>query len=286
MRKMDKFKSYIKLARLDKPVGIYLLLWPSLIGLMLGILESSLFELKSFLIVLIGSILVRSCGCVINDISDHKFDKLVARTKDRPLASGEISLKEAWVFFFLTAAACFGLLIFVPKITLYISIIIAVFIIIYPLTKRFIKAPQFFLGLTFGSGTLISFSLVSTNFSISILLLFLGTVLWIISFDTIYALEDIEDDRIIGINSTPILWGDKAIFISKIFHILFYFSLLLIFFINQFSLFFLVILLIMLGIYFYQTNLIHQQKYLEAFKVNNFIGMVAVIGFATEVFLL
>ena len=283
---MNKFKSYIKLARLDKPVGIYLLLWPSLIGLMLGILESSLFELKSFLIVLIGSILVRSCGCVINDISDHKFDKLVARTKDRPLASGEISLKEAWMFFFLTAAACFSLLIFVPKITLYISMIIAVFIIIYPLTKRFIKAPQFFLGLTFGSGTLISFSLVSTNFSISILLLFLGTVLWIISFDTIYALEDIEDDRIIGINSTPILWGDKAIFISKIFHILFYFSLLLIFFINQFSLFFLAILLIMLGIYFHQTNLIHQQKYLEAFKVNNFIGMVAVIGFATEIFLL
>lgn len=286
MRKMDKFKSYIKLARLDKPVGIYLLLWPSLIGLMLGILESSLFELKSFLIVLIGSILVRSCGCVINDISDHKFDKLVARTKDRPLASGEISLKEAWMFFFSTAAACFSLLIFVPKITLYISMIIAVFIIVYPLTKRFIKAPQFFLGLTFGSGTLISFSLVSTNFSISILLLFLGTVLWIISFDTIYALEDIEDDRIIGINSTPILWGDKAIFISKIFHILFYFSLLLIFFINQFSLFFLAILLIMLGIYFYQTNLIHQQKYLEAFKANNFIGMVAVIGFATEIFLL
>lgn len=283
---MDKFRSYIKLARLDKPVGIYLLLWPSLIGLMLGMLESNLFELKSFLIVLIGSILVRSCGCVINDISDHKFDKLVARTKDRPLASGEISLKEAWMFFFLTAAACFSLLIFVPKITLYISMIIAVFIIIYPLTKRFIKAPQFFLGLTFGSGTLISFSLVSTNFSISILLLFLGTVLWIISFDTIYALEDIEDDRIIGINSTPILWGDKAIFISKIFHILFYFSLLLIFFINQFSLFFLAILLIMLGIYFHQTNLIHQQKYLEAFKVNNFIGMVAVIGFATEIFLL
>lgn len=283
---MDRFKNYIKLARLDKPVGIYLLLWPSLIGLMLGILESSLFELKSFLIVLIGSILVRSCGCVINDISDHKFDKLVARTKDRPLASGEISLKEAWMFFFLTAAACFSLLIFVPKITLYISMITAVFIIIYPLTKRFIRAPQFFLGLTFGSGTLISFSLVSTNFSISILLLFLGTVLWIISFDTIYALEDIEDDRIIGINSTPILWGDKAIFISKIFHILFYFSLLLIFFINQFSLFFLAILLIMLGIYFYQTNLIHQQKYLEAFKANNFIGMVAVIGFATEIFLL
>ncbi len=123
------------------------------IGLMLGILESSLFELKSFLIVLIGSILVRSCGCVINDISDYKFDKLVSRTKDRPIASGEISLKEAWIFFFITASFCLSLLIFVPKITLYISMIIAVFIIIYPLTKRFLKAPQFFLGITFGSGT-------------------------------------------------------------------------------------------------------------------------------------
>jgi 4-hydroxybenzoate polyprenyltransferase len=283
MRKKSKIKSYIKLARLDKPVGIYLLLWPSLIGLMLGILESSLFELKSFLIVLIGSILVRSCGCVINDISDHKFDKLVARTKDRPLATDEISLREAWIFFFITAAACFSLLMFVPKITLYISIIIAAFILIYPLTKRFIKAPQFFLGITFGSATLISYSLISTNFSISILILFLGVVLWIISFDTIYALEDIEDDRIIGVNSTPILWGDKTILISKILHILFYFSLLLIFFINQFSPFFLVILLTMLSIYFYQTNLIREQKYQEAFKVNHYIGMIAAIGFAAEI---
>jgi 4-hydroxybenzoate polyprenyl transferase len=282
---MNKFKSYIKLSRLNKPIGIYLLLWPSLIGLMLGVLESSFIEVKSFLIVLIGSILVRSCGCVINDISDHKFDKLVARTKDRPLVTGEITLKEAWIFFFFTAGLCFSLLIFVPKITLYISMVIAAFILIYPLTKRFLKAPQFFLGITFGSGTLVSYSLASTHFSLSILLLFLGTVLWIISFDTIYALEDIEDDRIIGVNSTPILWGDKAIFISKILHLLFYVSLLLIFFINQFSLFFLAMLLIMLGIYFYQTNLIREQKYLEAFKVNHFIGMLAAISFAAEIFL-
>lgn len=163
--------------------------------------------------------------------------------------------------------------------------VIAAFILIYPLTKRFLKAPQFFLGITFGSGTLVSYSLASTHFSLSILLLFLGTVLWIISFDTIYALEDIEDDRIIGVNSTPILWGDKAIFISKILHLLFYVSLLLIFFINQFSLFFLAMLLIMLGIYFYQTNLIREQKYLEAFKVNHFIGMLAAISFAAEIFL-
>ena len=277
---------YFKLARLDKPVGIYLLLWPSLMGLMLGGINSDIYEVKNFFIVLIGAILVRSCGCVINDISDHRFDKLVSRTKDRPIASGQISLREAWLFFFLLALSSLGLLLFVPKTTIYISMIIAVFILLYPLTKRFLKAPQFFLGITFGSGTLISYSLVSTNLSLSILLLFIGTVLWIISFDTIYALEDIEDDKLIGINSTPILWGDKAIIISKILHLLFYFSLLLIFYINQFSPLFLAILLLLFCIYFYQNSLVNQGKYLKAFKMNNWVGMIASIGFAIEIFLI
>ena len=277
---------YFKLARLDKPVGIYLLLWPSLMGLMLGGINSDIYEVKNFFIVLIGAILVRSCGCVINDISDHRFDKLVSRTKDRPIASGQISLREAWLFFFLLALSSLGLLLFVPKTTIYISMIIAVFILLYPLTKRFLKAPQFFLGITFGSGTLISYSLVSTNLSLSILLLFIGTVLWIISFDTIYALEDIEDDKLIGINSTPILWGDRSIIISKILHLLFYFSLLLIFYINQFSPLFLAILLLLFCIYFYQNSLVNQGKYLKAFKMNNWVGMIASIGFAIEIFLI
>jgi 4-hydroxybenzoate polyprenyltransferase len=277
---------YFKLARLDKPVGIYLLLWPSLMGLMLGGISSDIYEVKNFFIVLIGAILVRSCGCVINDISDHRFDKLVSRTKDRPIASGQISLREAWLFFFLLALSSLGLLLFVPKTTIYISMIIAVFILLYPLTKRFLKAPQFFLGITFGSGTLISYSLVSTSLSLSILLLFTGTVLWIISFDTIYALEDIEDDKLIGINSTPILWGGRAITISKILHLLFYFSLFLIFYINQFSPLFLAILLLLFIIYFYQNSLVNQGKYLKAFKMNNWVGMIASTGFAIEIFLI
>ena len=277
---------YFKLARLDKPIGIYLLLWPSLMGLMLGGIISDIYAVKNFFIVLIGAILVRSCGCVINDISDHKFDKLVSRTKDRPIASGQISLREAWLFFFILALSSLCLLLFVPITTIYISMIIAAFILLYPLTKRFLKAPQFFLGITFGSGTLISYSLVSTSFSLSILLLFIGTVLWIISFDTIYALEDIEDDKLIGINSTPILWDDKAIIISKILHLLFYFSLLLIFYINQFSLLFLVILLLLFCIYFYQNSLVNQGKYLKSFKMNNWVGMIASISFAIEIFLI
>jgi len=283
---ISKLMIYLRLARLDKPVGIYLLLWPSLIGLMLGISNSGIYDLKNFFIVLIGSILVRSCGCVINDISDYKFDKLVSRTKDRPIAKGEISLKSAWIFFCILASSCLGLLMFVPKTTAQISVVIAVFILMYPMTKRFLKAPQIFLGITFGSGTLISYSLVSTNFSLSIFIMFLGTILWIISFDTIYALEDVDDDRVIGINSTPILWEDKTIIISKILHLLFYFSLLLIFYVNQFSLLFLAILFILLCIFLYQYSLVAERKYLKAFKTNHWVGMFAAIGFAVEIFLI
>jgi 4-hydroxybenzoate polyprenyltransferase len=283
---ISKLMIYLRLARLDKPVGIYLLLWPSLIGLMLGISNSGIYDLKNFFIVLIGSILVRSCGCVINDISDYKFDKLVSRTKDRPIAKGEISLKSAWIFFCILASSCLGLLMFVPKTTAQISVVIAVFILMYPMTKRFLKAPQIFLGITFGSGTIISYSLVSTNFSLSIFIMFLGTILWIISFDTIYALEDVDDDRVIGINSTPILWEDKTIIISKILHLLFYFSLLLIFYVNQFSLLFLAILFILLCIFLYQYSLVAERKYLKAFKTNHWVGMFATIGFAAEIFLI
>jgi len=286
MQMISKLMIYLRLARLDKPVGIYLLLWPSLMGLMLGGLNEGYIDFENYLFVLAGAILARSCGCVINDISDHKFDKLVSRTKDRPIAKGEVSLKGAWIFFFILASSCLSLLMFVPKTTVEISLVIAVFILIYPLTKRFLKAPQFFLGITFGSGTLISYSLASPNFSISIMILFLGVVLWIISFDTIYALEDEDDDRIIGINSTPILWEDKTIIISKILHLLFYASLFLIFYVNQFSLLFLAILFILLCIYFYQYSLVNEGEYLKAFKTNHWVGMLATIGFAAEIFLI
>ena len=286
MQMISKLMIYLRLARLDKPVGIYLLLWPSLMGLMLGGLNEGYIDFENYLIVLAGAILARSCGCVINDISDHRFDKLVSRTKDRPIAKGEVSLKGAWIFFFILASSCLSLLMFVPKTTVQISLVIAVFILIYPLTKRFLKAPQFFLGITFGSGALISYSLASPNFSISIMILFLGAVLWIISFDTIYALEDEDDDRIIGINSTPILWEDKTIIISKLLHLLFYASLFLIFYVNQFSLLFLAILFILLCIYFYQYSLVNEGEYLKAFKTNHWVGMLATIGFATEIFLI
>ena len=281
----NKLKSYIEIARIDKPIGIYLLLWPSVLGLLIA---GTINEIKiiDLLIVIIGSILVRSCGCVINDISDYKIDKLVSRTVGRPLATGALSIYEAWGFFLLLGLMSLSLLFFTNPLTIKIGIFFAIFIIVYPLTKRFFKAPQFFLGVTFGSGSLISYSLVSSSLSLSIIILYIGLIAWIISFDTYYALEDIEDDRSIGINSTAILWGDNVIKIARLLHLLFYVSILVIAILNSFSYYFFFVFIILFLIFMYQKKLLDNDKFLEAFKINNWIGMLAVIGFTIEIIIL
>ena len=285
MISINKLKSYLELARVDKPIGIYLLLWPSMLGLLIA---GTINEIKiiDLLIVVIGSILVRSCGCVINDISDYKIDKLVSRTVGRPLATGALSIYEAWVFFLFLGLMSLSLLLFTNPLTIKVGIFFAIFIIFYPLTKRFFKAPQFFLGITFGSGSLISYSLVTSSPSLSIVILYIGLIAWIISFDTYYALEDMEDDRNIGINSTALLWNDNAIKIARLLHLFFYASILVIAIINSFSYYFFFIFIALFLIFIYQKKLIDNDKFLEAFKINNWVGMLAVIGFTIEIIIL
>ena len=279
---INKINSFIELARLDKPIGIYLLLWPSLLGYVLAGINSEL-EFGNFLIVIIGSILVRSCGCVINDISDHKIDKLVERTLSRPLASGSISLKEAWLFFIILGILSLMLLFQTNSLTIKISLFFAFLIILYPLTKRFFVAPQFVLGITFGSGSIIAYSLESNIFSISLAILYSGIIAWIISFDTYYALEDKKDDEQIGINSTAILWGNNSIIYSKMLHIFFYICLLAIGLINSFSYLFYILFFVLIYLFIYQAKIIKEKKYIEAFKINNWVGIAALIIFAVEI---
>ena len=223
---------------------------------------------------------------MINDISDYKIDKLVSRTVGRPLATGALSIYEAWVFFLFLGLMSLSLLLFTNPLTIKVGIFFAIFIIVYPLTKRFFKAPQFFLGITFGSGSLISYSLVTSSPSLSIVILYIGLIAWIISFDTYYALEDMEDDRNIGINSTALLWNDNAIKIARLLHLFFYASILVIAIINSFSYYFFFIFIALFLIFIYQKKLIDNDKFLEAFKINNWVGMLAVIGFTIEIIIL
>ena len=277
-----KINGFIELARLDKPIGIYLLLWPSLLGLLLAGIESGSIDYENYMIVILGSVLVRSCGCVINDISDFKIDKLVSRTVGRPLATGSITIFEAWIFFIILGLFSIALLVFTNALTLKISLIFALLIMLYPLSKRFFPAPQFILGITFGSGSLIAYSLQSDIFSSSLVILYLGIVAWIIGFDTLYALEDKDDDIKININSTAILWGDNAIKYAQILHLVFFASLLIIAALNQFSYYFLFVFVGQMILYFYKKSLIRKLKFLQAFKVNNWIGIIAITGFLFE----
>ncbi len=279
---INKIKSFSQLARLDKPIGIFLLLWPTMLGFLLAGTVSEI-NLKNLLIVISGSILVRSCGCVINDITDYKIDKLVTRTIGRPLAIGSITLIEAWIFFLMLGAASVALLIFTNPFTIKLSILFACLIIFYPLTKRFFPAPQFVLGITFGSGSLIAYSLQSSSFSWSLALLYIGIVAWIISFDTFYALEDKEDDLKINVNSTAILWGNKAIKYAQILHLFFYLCLFIVAVLSDFSSYFFITLGMLAILFFYQNSLIKDSKFLNAFKINNWVGIVAVTSFFFEI---
>ena len=278
----QNIRPYVELARLDKPIGIYLLLWPSLLGLLISGFNSNI-GFKEFFIVIIGSILVRSCGCVINDISDFKIDKLVKRTVGRPLASGAVTLQSAWRFFFLLSFLSILILLFTNPFTIKISLFFALLIVLYPLTKRFFIAPQIILGITFGSGSIISYSLVSDTFTVSILLLYVGIIAWIVSFDTIYAFQDKEDDIKIGVKSTAILWGTNSIKICQYLQVFFYFMLTLVALINSFSFYFIITLIVLILLLVFQKKLINQCKFLEAFKINNLIGLVAVISFYFEI---
>ena len=281
----NKLKSFIELARIDKPIGIYLLLWPAILGLLLA---GTIDEIKiiDLLIVIIGSILVRSCGCVINDISDYKIDKLVSRTVGRPLATGALSLFEAWIFFLFLGLMSISLLLLTNPLTIKMGIFFAIFIIVYPLTKRFFMAPQFILGITFGSGAIISYSLQADVFSLSLLILYIALIIWVISFDTLYAMEDLEDDKKIGIYSTPILWGDNTILISRSLHCIFYVLLGIIAIVNNFSMYFVFTMLILIYFHYEQVRFIDKKKYLDAFKNNSKIGFIAFVGFAIEILIL
>tara|TARA_B100001175_G_scaffold282073_1_gene260869 strand:+ start:35 stop:943 length:909 start_codon:yes stop_codon:yes gene_type:complete len=298
---MNKLKSIVAITRLNRPIGIYLLVYPSLIAFIFAsqllanaeimTLQSlNIFLYKSFAIIIIGSILVRSTGCVINDIFDRKFDKDVERTNDRPLATGDMSLNEALLLFLILGVFSFLLLLQTNHQTILIGLFTAIMIIFYPLSKRFILGPQFFLALTFGASVPIVFSILGQlNYEnlTSILLLFLWNACWIISYDTIYALGDAKDDIKIGVNSTALMWGNKSKDNIKNYRTVSILLLLLFGAIESFSLVWSIGLLLVLYISNqYQNNLIENKNFLLAFKSNNYTGLAILMLMIVEIYIL
>ena len=271
---MQKFTAIIELMRVDKPIGIYLLLWPALLSLVIS--TQGDFSLLQLIIVIAGSIIVRSAGCVINDIWDKDIDGNVERTQFRPIPSKRISVNEAWLVFIVLGALSIYLLTLTNINTLLVSTLFAILIVIYPLTKRFFVGPQLFLGITFNP-TIIVYAMTEQLSNPSMGYLFFAIACLTIAFDSFYGLCDEKDDRNLRINSTPIWWGKKTL---KIIGCLQFVSILLLAKIGlldelEFIWF---ISLIMLGVFFlYQQKLASQKKYLEAFKNNHWVHLLILL---------
>jgi 4-hydroxybenzoate polyprenyltransferase len=271
--------AYFRLMRLNKPIGIYLLLWPTYWALFLS--AGGWPDIDLLIIFTFGVIIMRSAGCVINDYADRDIDKHIARTRDRPITAGEISPKAALLLFFALVLVAFALVLLTNTLTIKISFIALALAVLYPFSKRWTNLPQLILGLAFAMSVPMAFSAQTGTVTASAGWIFLATVLWTLIYDTLYAMADRDEDLKIGVKSTAILFAKyDQIFITLLQ------ILLMIVFIkigNLFDLgaFYDISLIIILFFMIYHQFLIKKRQkmdYFKAFINNHFIGMTLFLG--------
>ena len=277
---MNQLNLFIELTRLKKPIGYLLLFWPCAWGLTLiydftGSLNIYFYYLLLFFL---GSVLMRSAGCIVNDILDRKFDKKVKRTKNRPIASGKIKVQIGFLYAFILCLLAFLVLINFNYFTIMIALASMPLAFTYPLMKRFTYWPQLFLGITFNYGLILGWTSISEQLGIVPIIFYIGAIFWTLGYDTIYGFQDIKDDEIIGVKSTSIKFKGTA----KIFLILCYLSLISSLVIgglmmNFNSIYFLSITIPIIHLFFYQINNFDSKNpasCLKIFKSNNYLGVI------------
>ena len=277
---MKQLKLFIELTRLNKPIGFMLLFWPCSWGLTLAYDFSLNLNKYFFYLILffLGSILMRSAGCIINDILDKEFDARVFRTKNRPIASGEISIKLAILY---SLILCFMALIVLLNFNL-LTIILAVgsmpLAFSYPLMKRFTYWPQLFLGITFNYGLILGWTSIYGEISIVPIIFYFGAIFWTLGYDTIYGYQDIKDDEIIGLKSTSIKFKGSA----KKFLITCYVLLMSLIIVGGYLMkfsyvYYLLNIPAIMYLFFFQIKIFDQENplnCLKAFKSNNLFGLL------------
>src|SRR3989338_5171934 len=201
----ERLKDYARLMRLHRPIGIVLLLWPTLWALWIA--GQGRPDPRVLAVFVLGVVLMRSAGCVINDYADRNFDPHVERTRDRPIAAGRVSPREALVLFATLCLIAFALVLTLNRLTILLSFAGAFLAATYPFVKRFTHLPQFYLGAAFGWGIVMAFAAVTGAVPALAWVLFAANVFWAAAYDTVYAMVDREDDARIGVKSTAILFG-------------------------------------------------------------------------------
>ncbi len=216
----DWLKPYARLARWDRPIGFWLLFWPCAFSLSLAAVANPAhgFDWRAVILMLAGAVLMRGAGCTFNDVVDRDIDEKVARTRSRPIPSGQVTTRQA--FSFLVGQGIVGFLILLQfnHFTLILGVASLVLVVIYPFMKRITWWPQAFLGLAFSYGALVGWSSQAGGLSLAPLFLYFGCIAWVIGYDTIYALQDIEDDALIGVKSTARLFGSRTRMLVGVFY--------------------------------------------------------------------
>ena len=284
---LKKLLLYIQLIRLNRPIGIYLLLWPTLWGLWIA--AEGIPELKVLVIFVLGVALMRSAGCAINDYADRDIDQYIERTKNRPLATGQLSAKEAlWIFVGLSSVA-FLLVLQLNLTTILLSGVALLLAASYPFMKRFHSLPQLHLGAAFAWAIPMSFTAITeAPPPLQAWLLFTATLLWTIAYDTLYALSDKEDDLKIGVKSSAILFAQYDKLIIALLQMLTLVLLIWVGLLSHLGTFYFIGILIAAILLTYQHYMIidrNPKRCLQAFLHNNWVGMVIFFGIFTDYFL-
>ena len=277
---MKNLNLFIELTRLKNPIGYMLLFWPCIWGLTIAYNfnnDLNIFIFYSFLFF-VGSILMRSAGCIVNDIADRNFDKKVVRTKNRPIASGKISILLATIYVIILCFLAFLVLVNFNKLTIILAIASIPLAFTYPLMKRFTHWPQLFLGITFNYGLILGWASINENISLAPLVFYFGTIFWTLGYDTIYGYQDIKDDEIVGVKSTSIKFKNnpkKILFSCYLITIL---SLIFLGFIMNFNfIYFLFLIIPFVHLFFFQLiklNVKNPNLCLKIFKSNNLLGLI------------
>ena len=280
----NKISNFIELTRLKKPIGFMLLFWPCVWGLTLAYdFNSSIIHFFIFIILfLCGSILMRSAGCIINDIVDKNFDIKVERTKTRPIASGKISIKLGIIYALLLCFVALLVLLNFNNFTIILAFCSMPLAFTYPYIKRFSHWPQLYLGITFNFGLLLGWTAVFSEISIQPIIFYLGAIFWTLGYDTIYGFQDIKDDEIIGLKSTSIKFKNKPVKFLYICYSIFLictFSSSYLMNLNKLNYF--IFLFVIMHLYFFQLNKLDIKKPAICFKIfksNNYIGVIVFLS--------
>ena len=275
----DKWQAYIQLMRLDRPIGILLLLWPTLSALWIA--AEGWPDPLVLVIFILGVVVMRSAGCVINDYADRHIDGKVVRTMNRPLATGALSENDALKLFAGLGVLAFVLVIFLNDLTILMSIVGLFLAATYPFMKRYTHLPQIYLGAAFGWAIPMAFAAQTGTVPMIAWLLFVANVIWSTIYDTFYAMADREDDVLAGVKSTAILFGDDDKAIITILQVTFLIAMLMVGSQLELSFIYYIGVLVTLGLFLYQQHLVRDRQAaacLQAFLNNNWVGAALFAG--------